>query len=156
VELPERDRALVAVLRDRDDRRRVVAAAEHVFGEVQVRIRKEPRTGHAIEVDGDSRSALALHGGELPERVPERRRVADREAMNLAEIIQLPPEPPAGEAREGCQPRRRDAIGTRPPERRHLAPRSSRHSRQRFARVNSSWSRVASVPIEAGTVTIIA
>ena len=126
---------------DRDDRRRVVAAPEHVFGEVQARVRKEPRAGHAIEVDGDSRSALALHAGELPERVPERRRVADREAMELAEIIESPPEPPARRSARtlsAASPAMRSAPGCQSGVTSRSLARSSRHSRQRFARANSS------------------
>ena len=66
------------VLAAEDDSVTVIAPAEEVLGEIERRLREKPRAGHPVGIDETGSALIADDAGEVPEQVPERRRVLDR------------------------------------------------------------------------------
>jgi hypothetical protein len=85
VELPLRELPLDAVFAAENDRRALAALAQQVLRVIEPRFGKPLRSGHPVRIEQRRPAALAQHGAEIPDPVPEGRRILHRPAVQLVE-----------------------------------------------------------------------
>ena len=141
VQLGPGEVATDAVLGPEEERRPVVPAPEQVLRVVQPRVRIPARPRQAVEVDDHALAPLPDDAAEVPHRVPERRRLADRPAPQRLRGIGTRPARLVRVAREARHVRLRGEVRIRRPQRTLRPRRARRASGPRCRHARSSDTR---------------
>ena len=109
-QLPVREAAPRAALVAEHQSFPAVVEAEEILGEVEARLRKEARPGHALGVlDDRARAPLGAHVGKARELAPERRRLGERPRVELGVVAEARAAARVHAAREAREVRIPDA-----------------------------------------------